>query len=197
MTVSLRERRRQQTARDIQLATLDLAAEQGLENVTTEEIAASAGVSTRTFFNYYTNKEAAAIGSPPAFLDEDVAALREGRGALSDDLKLFLDKHIKVLSEEVDVIRKVGNVLRTNEKARGILEGFLMMQRRTLTEGLRGRIEDRHTAAALASMTTDAVGRAIFLWEHEDGLTLGAALNTVWQGQMAAAQLLTSASADQ
>lgn len=67
MTVSLRERRRQQTARDIQLATLDLAVKKGLENVTTEEIAATTGISTRTFFNYYTNKETAAVGAPPPF----------------------------------------------------------------------------------------------------------------------------------
>lgn len=28
----------------------------GLEDVTTDEIAAASGVSTRTFFNYYPNK---------------------------------------------------------------------------------------------------------------------------------------------
>ncbi len=67
MTLSLRERRRQQTARDIQLATLDLAVKKGLENVTTEEIAATTGISTRTFFNYYTNKETAAVGARPPF----------------------------------------------------------------------------------------------------------------------------------
>ncbi|MCP3877409.1 MAG: TetR/AcrR family transcriptional regulator, partial [Sulfitobacter sp.] len=49
----------------IQLATLDLAVKKGLENVTTEEIAATTGISTRTFFNYYTNKETAAVGAPP------------------------------------------------------------------------------------------------------------------------------------
>lgn len=67
MTLSLRQKRRQETARDIQRATLELALARGLEHVTTEEIAQVAGVSTRTFFNYFNNKEAAAIGIPQAF----------------------------------------------------------------------------------------------------------------------------------
>ncbi|MDO6731912.1 TetR/AcrR family transcriptional regulator [Marinovum sp. 2_MG-2023] len=190
MTVSLRERRRQQTARDIQLATLELAVEQGLENVTTEEIAAAAGISTRTFFNYYVNKESAAIGAPPAFGEEDKTALREGRGALPDDLKRFLDKHIKILADDDNIVRMVGTVLRSNEKARGILDSFLMMERETLTECLAGRVADVQTAAALASMCTDSIGRAIFLWETGDAATLSAALDIVWAGTLHAAGLM-------
>lgn len=190
MTVSLRERRRQQTARDIQRATLELAVEQGLENVTTEEIAAAAGISTRTFFNYYVNKESAAIGAPPAFGEADKTALREGRGALPDDLKRFLDKHIKILADDDNIIRMVGTVLRSNEKARGILDGFLMMERETLTECLAGRVADVQTAAALASMCTDSIGRAIFLWETGDAATLSAALDIVWAGTLHAAGLM-------
>lgn len=195
MTLSLRERRRQQTARDIQLATLELAVENGLENVTTEEIAASAGVSTRTFFNYYANKESAAVGSPPAFREADKDALRKGTGALPHDLKLFLDRHMEALAEDEPILRMVGSVLRSNEKARGILEGFLIMARGELTECLCRRVEDRQTAAALASSATDAIGRAIYLWEHEDDLTLGAALDVVWKGMINASKFLAGSSA--
>ena len=107
MTVSLRERRRQQTARDIQLATLDLAVKKGLENVTTEEIAATTGISTRTFFNYYTNKETAAVGAPPPFSEAAKEALRSGNGPLADDLKMFLDQHFAALTNDEPILKMI------------------------------------------------------------------------------------------
>ncbi|UOA32817.1 hypothetical protein DSM110093_02622 [Sulfitobacter sp. DSM 110093] len=173
------------------MTTLKLAVEKGLDNVTTEGIAAAAGISTRTFFNYYTNKEAAAVGAPPAFTEEAKEALRHGTGPLADDLKLFLNKQIEALTNDEPILEMIGTVLRSNEKARGILQGFLIMERRELTECLSHRVECPQTAAALASHTTDAIGRAIFLWEHEENLSLSAALNLVWEGTIAAAALLT------
>ncbi|PVB60975.1 TetR/AcrR family transcriptional regulator [Labrenzia sp. 011] len=194
MTLSLRQRRRLETARDIQKATLELAISHGLENVTTEEIAASAGVSTRTFFNYYSNKEAAAIGVPPGFREEDKDALRQGTASLASDLKLFLDRHMGRLAADEAVLRMVGSVLRSNEKARGILDGFLASERHELTECLCARVNDRQVAAALASNATNATERAISLWEQEENLSLVAALDIIWEGVMSAARLLTAAS---
>lgn len=191
MTVSLRERRRQQTARDIQMTALRLTAEKGLENVTTEEISAAAGISTRTFFNYYTNKEAAAIGTPPPFAEEDLQALCDGTGPLSADLKRFLDKHFEHLAHDEPILRMIGAVLRSNEKARGILEGFLQSERATLTECLSGRVDNRETAAALASSVLSTIGRAIYLWEHEEDMALTTALDHVWHGLITASHLLS------
>ncbi|HUA71149.1 MAG TPA: TetR family transcriptional regulator [Solirubrobacteraceae bacterium] len=56
---SRRERQREETRRDLALIGLDLASERGLANVRVPEIAAAAGVSTRTFNNYFPSKEAA------------------------------------------------------------------------------------------------------------------------------------------
>ena len=64
---TLRDRRRIQTAREIQRTALSLALRQGYDSVTTEMIAAEAGISQRTFFNYYLNKNAAIIGTAPSF----------------------------------------------------------------------------------------------------------------------------------
>ncbi|WP_372838872.1 TetR/AcrR family transcriptional regulator [Phaeovulum sp.] len=192
MTLSLRERRRLATAREIQLATLKLAIQHGLESITTEEIAAAAGVSTRTFFNYFPNKEAAAVGAPLAFCEEGKAALRDGTGSLARDIKLFLDKHMEALTGDEPVLRMVGEVLRANEKLRGILEDFQRQERRELTECLCRRVNDRQTAATLASSIIDAIPRAIFLWENEDDLSLGAALDLIWEGILQASRLLAS-----
>ncbi|WP_211783481.1 TetR/AcrR family transcriptional regulator [Falsirhodobacter algicola] len=169
-----------------------LAVERGLENITTEEIAASAGVSTRTFFNYYTNKESAAVGTPPAFGQDDKDALRAGTGPLAEDLKRFLDRHFERLEEDEPILSMVGTILRSNEKAQVILNGFLIAERDALAECLSHRVKNRPTAAALASTAAIAIGRTIHLWEHEDDLSLREALDIVWDGLMEAARLLAA-----
>ena len=192
MTLSLRERRRQETALQIQRATLELAVKSGLDNVTTDEIAAASGVSTRTFFNYYANKEAAAIGHPPAFTAEQMDALRDGTAPLTVDIKRLLDAHMEALSQNVDILRMIGKVLRSNEKARGILDGILSTERRALTETLCNRVNSRQAAASLANSVTSAIGAAIFLWEHEEHMSLSTALDAVWEGLIDASRLLAS-----
>jgi AcrR family transcriptional regulator len=54
-----RDRQREETRRDLALAAFDLATTHGLANVRVPDIAAAAGVSTRTFNNYFSSKEEA------------------------------------------------------------------------------------------------------------------------------------------
>lgn len=62
----LRERKKRATRRALRVAGLTLVAKHGLEGVTTEEIAAAAGVSQRTLFNYFVSKEDVLVGSDPS-----------------------------------------------------------------------------------------------------------------------------------
>ena len=59
---SLRERRRSRTWEAIHAAAAEQARAKGLKGTTAESIAEQAGVSTRTFFNYFPSKEDAVLG---------------------------------------------------------------------------------------------------------------------------------------
>ncbi|MFF2142386.1 TetR family transcriptional regulator [Kitasatospora sp. NPDC058190] len=57
----LRERKKAATREALSWAALRLAAERGLENVRVEDIAAAAGVSPRTYNNYFSSKAEAIV----------------------------------------------------------------------------------------------------------------------------------------
>jgi AcrR family transcriptional regulator len=60
---SLRERQKARVLADIRRAGYQLITEYGYAEVTTESIASAAGVSLRTFFRYFTNKEDLLLGA--------------------------------------------------------------------------------------------------------------------------------------
>jgi AcrR family transcriptional regulator len=71
--LGLRERRRRQTSADIRAAAVRLAQTRGFDKVTIDEICIEAGISTRTFFNYFANKESA-IAYGPSDIPPELAA---------------------------------------------------------------------------------------------------------------------------
>ena len=74
--MSLRQHLKQETSRAIARAAQDLVHDRGLGSVTVVDIAVRAGVSERTFFNYFSCKEEAVVGVPDELLIELDAALR-------------------------------------------------------------------------------------------------------------------------
>jgi AcrR family transcriptional regulator len=75
--VGLRERKKVQTRRALHRSAVELVAERGLAQSTVEEIAEAAGVSTRTFFNYFPTKESAVLGIHPEEADYVAGRLRD------------------------------------------------------------------------------------------------------------------------
>ncbi len=73
----LRERKKQQTRAALHRAALELVADRGACQVTTEQIADHAGVSARTFFNYFPTKESAVLGMGPDQAERVAQWLRE------------------------------------------------------------------------------------------------------------------------
>lgn len=74
---SRREQRKRDTRRRLHREALHLVVERGgRDRVTTEEIAAAAEVSARTFFNYFPTKESAILGIREDLADEMVDLIR-------------------------------------------------------------------------------------------------------------------------
>src|SRR4051794_258404 len=80
MTAGLRDRKKLATRLALHEAALRLVTEQGLDGVSIDDIAARAGVSPRTFFNYFPSKDDAVVGLDPALAQRQAEALR-GRPA--------------------------------------------------------------------------------------------------------------------
>ncbi len=75
--LGLRERKKLDTRWALSDAALELALERGLENVTREDIANRAGVSLRTFNNYFTGKYEAVAFRQVDRTRQSLAAFRE------------------------------------------------------------------------------------------------------------------------
>ncbi|MFB7189365.1 TetR family transcriptional regulator [Streptomyces sp. NPDC056230] len=60
-SVGLRERKKEATRQAVHEATLRLTVEHGFDHVTVEAVADAAGISRRTFSNYFTGKEDALL----------------------------------------------------------------------------------------------------------------------------------------
>jgi len=73
----LRDRKKQQTRLALSEAAMSLALEHGVAKVRTEDIAAAANVSLRTFNNYFPSKEAAIVASVDHRVDAIRSALAE------------------------------------------------------------------------------------------------------------------------
>ena len=81
--VGLRERKKQQTRIAIHEAAFRLIDEQGLEATTIEQICQEADVSSRTFFNYFPSKAAAALELPGIAVDDELLnRFRSAKGSL-------------------------------------------------------------------------------------------------------------------
>lgn len=76
----LRERKRAQTSEAIHVAAAELVLEHGLEATTIDAISERAGVSTRTFFNYFPAKEDAVLGFDEVAVSAELAKDRDYSG---------------------------------------------------------------------------------------------------------------------
>jgi AcrR family transcriptional regulator len=85
--VTLRERKKEATREALRAAALRLALEHGPENVRVDDIAEAAGVSPRTYHNYFSSREHAIVAAVTADRAAQLAsalAARPAEGGLGD-----------------------------------------------------------------------------------------------------------------
>ncbi|WP_199422151.1 TetR/AcrR family transcriptional regulator [Actinotalea solisilvae] len=159
-TDTLRERKKRSTRRALRLAALRLVAERGLDGVTTDEIAAAADVSPRTFFNYFAGKEDALVGNDPELAGTLVAALAARPAAEPPlaALRAVLVEYAAAATIDPTVWPLRLQVLEANPHLRAALAGASAELDRALTVALAERIgaapADLYPAVVVAAATS-------------------------------------------
>ncbi|MBC7282044.1 MAG: TetR family transcriptional regulator [Hoeflea sp.] len=177
----MRVRRRAQTAREIHVAAIELCQELGLEAVTTEAISSRAGISLRTFFNYFPNKEAAIVHRPPDFPEAAAKEFAEGNGSLLEDLRGLLVAHLA----QIDANRKGGLViqalLRNNPGLKNAHEACMRCLIKELAAILVTRLDPdtHHLADILAVVVVCAIKDALESWLVDEDRLLSDSIDEI------------------
>lgn len=155
----LRERKKQQTRRAIHEAAFRLIDDHGLDGTTIDQICQEADVSSRTFFNYFPSKMAAALSLATEPVDEESAErFRAARGSLVDAL--------------CEVVAGGGQLAARQARLRGLVTRHpeLMPTLSSIMTATRGRFIDlaaeRASGHAEAELAVTLVLAAVTLTVH-------------------------------
>ncbi|ROQ78083.1 DNA-binding transcriptional repressor FabR [Streptomyces sp. ADI92-24] len=140
----LRERKKQATRNALAEAAVRLAAEHGVENVTVEAISEAAGVSPRTFFNYFPSHDDAFV-----LIDEGVGErIRESvRRAPAD--RPPLDVVREALADELDGFEQ-------RQEFWALQAKVLQRSPHLIQRGLQAQVADQRDLAAAIADWLDA-----------------------------------------
>lgn len=192
----LRERKRLATRRAIQHAVLTLSLKAGIDKagsdkagidkVTVEDISRAAGISPRTFFNYFPSKDAALLGDAPDLASEEAIEAFVHAGPDGDILGQMADLLAESL-ERSEADREIHHLRQAVLKESTYLFGLRMATLREFEARLLGIVTRRFEAdhperagtpglaqrALLFSLVTVAAMRHAWIrWADEDAAPL-------------------------
>jgi AcrR family transcriptional regulator len=169
--IGLRERRRRQTSADIRAAAVRLVRERGFDKVTIDEICAAAGISVRTFFNYFPNKESAiAYGPsdiPEELVEEFVAAGPADYSVVLDELIKLAAHHLRDMPPDRDQAETMLELAKTTP---AMLAAFLADLERfqkhliDIVARRQGMKPDEEIPAVISALALTAVRSGIERW---------------------------------
>ena len=142
---SRRDRKKRDTRVRLHTSAVRLAVERGLSAVTVEDIALDAGVSPRTFFNYFATKADALVGADPGrpAAVHDAVLARPGSESLAAAIRAVLTEHTLARTADPELWRMRNELaVRSPELAAGIA-------------GAGGRVESALVDAAYARTGAD------------------------------------------
>lgn len=172
----LRDRKKQATREALRTAALRLALEHGPENVRVEDIAAAAGVSPRTYNNYFSSREqaivAAVTGERESRVAEQVAA-RPPEVRLADAVT---DAVVAQYTDPGERHRDALLLLTTRPVLRAAFLRAAGDLERPLAAAISGRLgADEQIGRVLAAAVAAAVRVALETWLRPASAALGAA----------------------
>jgi AcrR family transcriptional regulator len=166
----LRERKKLQTRQRLREVALRLATERGVEHVTVEDIAATAEVSTRTFFNYFASKEEALVGPDPDAAYDLARALSQRPSDESplESLRQLMQLRAANIEERIDDVRARMHLV---THCAALQPGYLATAAafdRILTEGIAARLGTDPDVdlypALIAAVASTAMRTTIVTW---------------------------------
>jgi AcrR family transcriptional regulator len=170
---SLRERKKIDTRRRIHRAALELAIAQGPSGITIDDIAEAAGISPRTFFNYFATKDQAFVGLGADSVDEVTEALhaRPAEESIVDSVHAVFAARFALLVEDVDAWRLRQQLAGTApELANAMFGTTARMERAAVAVAVERAGSDGLEVVLPAFQAMSAIRAA--LWEHANaGLT--------------------------
>lgn len=185
----LRERRRFQTRQEIHRAAVDLALERGLAQVTVDEIADAAGVSPRTFFNYFRTKHEALVLGPPSLQESSVERFVQAGGPLLDDLRDLLVEYAELSRRERRELQRLHTVVLANPELSPLLQERFLAFETVIAEAVArrlGRTPPVFEATVIAAVAAGVLRATVRDWRDSDtegslGERLAEAFGTVRQ----------------
>ncbi|MBL1242064.1 MAG: TetR family transcriptional regulator, partial [OCS116 cluster bacterium] len=172
---SLRERRRKRTADTIRRAAIELAFEHGLENVTTEMISDKAGISARTFFNYFAYKEM--VFAPPVlnFSTEVFEDFIQAKNSLIDDVQMLFLSEIEEIDADRRFVLKLHEISLKNPKIMTLrMSAFHETEQKfadLIAARYKGELDDVN-AQHIAAMVMASIRVGFESWMRDDKGTL-------------------------
>ncbi|NKY54092.1 TetR/AcrR family transcriptional regulator [Nocardia vermiculata] len=174
-TTGLRERKKQATRVALQEAALRLALQHGPDQVRVEDIAEAAGVSPRTYNNYFSSREHAIVAAVTA--DREVR-VRAAIAAQPGDVRLaevITEAIVAQYTDPGEDHRDALLLITTHPSLRSAFLSGTDAIAPTLGEVIATRIGDTEglTAAVLAAAVTAAIRIAVEQWLQPTGAPAG------------------------
>lgn len=165
----LRERKKQATREALREAALRLALEHGADHVRVDDIAAAAGVSPRTYNNYFSSREEAIVAAVTAERESRVAAAVAARPAgarLADDITAAL---VEQYTDPGEPGRAALLLITTSSALRTAFLDATAAIEPPLADAINARLgdSDPYTARVLAASVAAAVHVALDRWVRQ------------------------------
>lgn len=162
----LREQKKKATREALREAALRLALERGPDNVRVDDIAEAAGVSPRTYNNYFSSREQAIVAAVTTERETRVAAAVTARPATV----CLADAVIDAIVDQYTAPRESGRdallLITTHPALRDAFVHAVTAIEHPLTDAITERLgdTDRHTAHVLAAGVAAAIRVALERW---------------------------------